>query len=121
MVEMAPPDVAGALQAGAIDAYVMGEPFPSQAEIGGYGRVLFQARDYWPDYMSCILVVRQDLIDAVRTSSRYWSTASPVLASGSTKASRTAKMLPTSSAATTTTEALAAPVGPHPPHGPRHL
>ncbi|HXS12581.1 MAG TPA: ABC transporter substrate-binding protein [Acidobacteriaceae bacterium] len=63
MVEMAPPDVSGALAAGAIDGFVMGEPFPSQAEMGGYGRVLFQARDYWPDYMSCILVVRQDLID----------------------------------------------------------
>src|SRR5580704_16440003 len=63
MLEMAPPDVASALAAGAIDAFVMGEPFPSQAEIGGYGRILFQAREYWPDYMSCILVVRQDLID----------------------------------------------------------
>jgi NitT/TauT family transport system substrate-binding protein len=63
MLEMAPPDVAGALQAKAIDGFVMGEPFPSQAEIGGYGRVLFQAKEYWPDYMSCILVVRQDLID----------------------------------------------------------
>jgi NitT/TauT family transport system substrate-binding protein len=60
---MAPPDVSGALAAHAIDAFVMGEPFPSQAEIGGFGRVLFQAREYWPDYMSCILVVRQDLID----------------------------------------------------------
>src|SRR5277367_3170159 len=63
MVEMAPPDVSGALAAGAIDGFSMGEPFPSQAEIAGYGRVLFQAREYWPDYMSCILVVRQDLID----------------------------------------------------------
>ncbi len=63
MLEMAPPDVASALRAKAIDGYVMGEPFPSQAEMGGYGRVLFQARQYWPDYMSCILVVRQDLID----------------------------------------------------------
>jgi NitT/TauT family transport system substrate-binding protein len=63
MVEMAPPDVSSALAAHAIDAFVMGEPFPSQAEIGGFGRVLFQAREYWPDYMSCILVVRQDLID----------------------------------------------------------
>ncbi len=63
MVEMAPPDVSGALAAGAIDGFSMGEPFPSQAEMGGFGRVLFQARDYWPDYMSCILVVRQDLID----------------------------------------------------------
>ena len=63
MVEMAPPDVSGALAAGAIDGFVMGEPFPSQAELAGYGRILFQAREYWPDYMSCILVVRQDLID----------------------------------------------------------
>jgi len=63
MVEMAPPDVAGAMAVGAIDAFVMGEPFPSQAEMGGYGRILFQAREYWPDYMSCILVVQQDLID----------------------------------------------------------
>ena len=63
MVEMAPPDVSGALAAGAIDAFSMGEPFPSQAELAGYGRILFQAREYWPDYMSCILVVRQDLID----------------------------------------------------------
>jgi NitT/TauT family transport system substrate-binding protein len=64
MVEMAPPDVSSALAAHAIDAFVMGEPFPSQAEMAGYGRILFQARDYWPDYMSCILVVRQDLIDS---------------------------------------------------------
>jgi NitT/TauT family transport system substrate-binding protein len=63
MVEMAPPDVSSALAAGAIDAFVMGEPFPAQAELGGYGRVLFRAREYWPDYMSCILVVQQDLID----------------------------------------------------------
>src|SRR6185437_16213816 len=33
MVEMAPPDVSGALAAGAIDAFSMGEPFPSQAEM----------------------------------------------------------------------------------------
>jgi NitT/TauT family transport system substrate-binding protein len=63
MVEMAPPDVSGALAANAIDGFSMGEPFPSQAEMAGYGRILFQAREYWPDYMSCILVVRQDLID----------------------------------------------------------
>jgi NitT/TauT family transport system substrate-binding protein len=63
MVEMAPPDVAGALAAGAIDAFSMGEPYPSQAEMGGFGRVLFHAREYWPDYISCVLVVRQDIIE----------------------------------------------------------
>jgi NitT/TauT family transport system substrate-binding protein len=63
MVEMPPADVAGALAAQAIDAFSMGEPYPSQAEMTGFGRVLFHAREYWPDYMSCVLVVRQDLID----------------------------------------------------------
>ncbi len=63
MVEMAPPDVAGALAARAVDAFSMGEPFPSQAEMFGFGRVLFHAREYWPDYMSCVLVVRQDVIE----------------------------------------------------------
>ena len=62
MVEMAPPDVVGALAAKAIDAFSMGEPYPSQAEIGGFGRVLFHAREHWPDYMSCVLVVREDVI-----------------------------------------------------------
>ncbi len=64
MVEMAPPDVAGALAAKAIDAFSMGEPYPSQAEMGGFGRVLFHAREYWPDYMSCVLVVREDMIES---------------------------------------------------------
>ena len=63
IVEMAPPDVAGALAAKAIDAFSMGEPYPSQAEMGGFGRVLFHAREYWPDYMSCVVVARQDVID----------------------------------------------------------
>jgi NitT/TauT family transport system substrate-binding protein len=62
MVEMAPPDVAGALAAGAVDAFSMGEPYPSQAEMAGFGRVLFHARQYWPDYISCVLVVREDVI-----------------------------------------------------------
>jgi NitT/TauT family transport system substrate-binding protein len=64
MLEMNPADVPGALATNAIDAFSMGEPFPSQAELDGYGRVLFQARDYWPDYLSCVLVVRQDVIES---------------------------------------------------------
>jgi NitT/TauT family transport system substrate-binding protein len=62
LVEMAPPDVAGALAADAIDAFSMGEPYPSQAEMAGFGRVLFSAREYWPDFISCVLVVREDAI-----------------------------------------------------------
>ena len=63
MVEMAPPDVAGALAANAVDAFSMGEPYPSQAEMAGFGRILFHAKEYWPDFISCVLVVRQDVIE----------------------------------------------------------
>jgi NitT/TauT family transport system substrate-binding protein len=64
LLEMNPPDVPGALATDGIDAFSMGEPFPSQTEMDGYGRVLFQARDYWPDYLSCVLVVREDVIES---------------------------------------------------------
>ena len=91
MVEMAPPDVAGALAAGAIDAFSMGEPYPSQAEIGGFGRVLFHAREYWPDYMSCVVVVRAGRhrqAPAGRADPRGRHRA--LRACGSTRAARTA-------------------------------
>jgi NitT/TauT family transport system substrate-binding protein len=43
-----------------------GEPFPAQAELDGYGRVLYYSKDIWPDFISCVMVVRQELIDQRR-------------------------------------------------------
>jgi NitT/TauT family transport system substrate-binding protein len=63
LVEMPPSQMASALEVNAIDGFVVGEPIPAQAEMAGIGRILFQAREYWPDYMSCIVVARQDVID----------------------------------------------------------
>jgi NitT/TauT family transport system substrate-binding protein len=61
--EVPPPEHPTALQSGSIDAYIVGEPFAAKAELGGYGRVLYLTKDIWPDFISCVLVVRQDLID----------------------------------------------------------
>jgi NitT/TauT family transport system substrate-binding protein len=61
-VEMAPPDMPGALAANAIDAYFVGEPFAAKAEIDGTGRVLYHAKDIWPGFISCVLVVSEELI-----------------------------------------------------------
>jgi NitT/TauT family transport system substrate-binding protein len=61
-VDMAPPDMPSALAAGAIDAYFVGEPFPAKAELSGTGRVLYYAKDIWPHFISCVLVVRDELI-----------------------------------------------------------
>jgi len=62
LVEMPPPDHPSALAAGAIDGYIVGEPFAAQSEVDGYGRVLYHTKDIWPDFISCVLVVREELI-----------------------------------------------------------
>jgi NitT/TauT family transport system substrate-binding protein len=61
-VDMTPTDMPSALAAGAIDAYFVGEPYAAKAELDGTGRVLYFAKDIWPHFISCVLVVRDELI-----------------------------------------------------------
>lgn len=62
-VQMAPPDMPAALTAKAIDAYFVGEPHAAKAELDGSGRVLYHAKDIWPRFISCVLVVTEKLIN----------------------------------------------------------
>lgn len=62
-VELPPPDMPGALASKAIDAYFIGEPHAARAELDGSGRVLYHAKDIWPRFISCVLVVTEKLID----------------------------------------------------------
>jgi len=62
-VDMPPPDMPAALASGDIAAYFVGEPHAAKAERDGVGRVLYHAKDIWPRFISCVLVVRQELID----------------------------------------------------------
>ncbi len=62
-VDMPPPDMPSALAAGAIDAYFVGEPHAAKAQVDGTGRVLYYAKDIWPHFVSCVLVVRDELIN----------------------------------------------------------
>ncbi len=61
-VDLPPPDMPQALAAGAIDAYFVGEPHAAKAQLNGTGRVLYYAKDIWPHFVSCVLVVRDELI-----------------------------------------------------------
>lgn len=61
-VELPPPDMPGALASKAIDAYFVGEPHAARAELDGSGRVLYHAKDIWPHFISCVLVVTEKLI-----------------------------------------------------------
>ena len=62
MVEMPPPDMPVALRSHAVDAVTSGEPFMGQCELDGYGRVLYLTKDVWPNFISCVLAVREDVI-----------------------------------------------------------
>jgi NitT/TauT family transport system substrate-binding protein len=62
IVEMPPPDMPAALFSKAVDAITSGEPFMGQAELDGYGRVLYLTKDVWPNFISCVLAVREDQI-----------------------------------------------------------
>lgn len=61
-VEMPPPDMPGAIATKAIDAYFVGEPHAARAELDGTARVLYHAKDIWPRFISCVLVVTEGLI-----------------------------------------------------------
>jgi len=64
--ELPPPEHPTALAAKTIDAFIIGEPHAARAELDGVGRVLYQCGELWPGFISCGLVVRQEVIDQRR-------------------------------------------------------
>jgi NitT/TauT family transport system substrate-binding protein len=62
LLEMPPPDMPAALHVRAVDAIISGEPFMAQTEMDGYGRILFLTKDVWPEFISCVLAVNEELI-----------------------------------------------------------
>lgn len=63
LLEMPPPDMPATLYVKAVDAIISGEPFMAQSEMDGYGRVLFFTKDVWPNFISCVLAVHEEVID----------------------------------------------------------
>ena len=66
LLEVPPPEHPAALESGSIDGYIVGEPFAALAEMKGTGRVLYHTKDIWPNFISCVLVVREELIEEDR-------------------------------------------------------
>ncbi len=60
--QLPPPQMPAALAAGSIAGYFVGEPHAAKAEVTGVGRVLYKAKDIWPQFISCVLVVSDRLI-----------------------------------------------------------
>jgi NitT/TauT family transport system substrate-binding protein len=62
LIDYPPPEMPSGLRTGQFEAFVVGEPFPAKAELAGYGRVLYYTKDIWPEFISCVLAVHEDLI-----------------------------------------------------------
>ncbi|MEW6734452.1 MAG: ABC transporter substrate-binding protein [Acidobacteriota bacterium] len=82
IVEMPPPDMPAALYSKSVDAIVSGEPWMAKSQLDGYGRVLYQAKELWPNFISCVLVVHdraikenpewvQRLVDGIASSGKW--------------------------------------------------
>jgi len=56
-IEMPPPDMPAALARGDIKGFLVAEPFGTKAIQAGFGKKLLNAKDIWPDYICCGLVV----------------------------------------------------------------
>jgi NitT/TauT family transport system substrate-binding protein len=56
-IEMPPPDMPAALARGDIKGFIVAEPFGTKAIQAGYGKKLLNAKDIWPDYICCGLVI----------------------------------------------------------------
>ena len=57
IVELPPPDMPSALASDSIDAYIVGEPYATQAEMIKKGKIFLRSRDIWPGFISSILIV----------------------------------------------------------------
>jgi NitT/TauT family transport system substrate-binding protein len=60
LVVMAPPDMPTALSTGAIDGYIVAEPFNAAGETLAGGRILRFTGDVWKDHACCVVVMHED-------------------------------------------------------------
>ncbi len=59
-----PPEMPTVLrQRNGVDAVISGEPIMARTQMDGYGRVLFLTNEVWPEFISCVLAVREDAIE----------------------------------------------------------
>lgn len=81
-IELPPPDMPAALARGDIKAFIVAEPFGTKAIQAGFGKKLVNAKDIWPDYICCGLVINpafkkqypaaaKEYVDSFTAAGRY--------------------------------------------------
>ncbi len=64
VIDMAPKDMRAALEKGTIDAFIAWEPFPAEATVTGFGRILVTSQDIWPNHLDCVVAVDRKFAQA---------------------------------------------------------
>ena len=64
LVVLSPADMLPALDTGRVAGYIVADPFNAAAEIREVGRIARFVGDSWRRHACCVVVVRQDLVDA---------------------------------------------------------
>lgn len=73
IVQLAPPAMLAAMQAGEIDGFVAWEPFPSMAAAGGYGSYLVRSGETWADHPCCVVAVLPDQVATPVVDALLWA------------------------------------------------
>ena len=60
LLVMAPPDMPPALANGAIEGYIVADPFNAVAEVNDIGKVLRFVPDVWLDHACCVVIMHED-------------------------------------------------------------
>ncbi len=69
LLVMSPPDMPTALSTGAIDGYIVAEPFNAAGELLAGGRIVRFTGDVWQNHPCCVAVMHEDDV----TTRRAWS------------------------------------------------
>ncbi|MCG2770446.1 MAG: ABC transporter substrate-binding protein [Anaerolineae bacterium] len=69
LLVMKPPDMPTALGSGAIDGYIVAEPFNAAGELLAGGKIIRFTGDIWKNHPCCVAVLHEDSI----TANRAWS------------------------------------------------
>lgn len=71
IVELPPPDMPSALAAGAIAAYIVGEPYAAQAELSGVGYRYCEADAIFEEFISSLLIVSERFLEQEPEKARW--------------------------------------------------
>jgi ABC-type nitrate/sulfonate/bicarbonate transport system substrate-binding protein len=64
VIDMAPKDMRAAMEKGDLAAFIAWEPFPAEATVVGFGKILTTSQDIWPYHLDCVVAVNRKFAQA---------------------------------------------------------